>query len=173
MIALAVFTLVFIIAFLSIYQDDNRRMTALMFTLFTLMHTIIWGKSPSNGHLYYFTAALNDLMILMIITKLSCRGKLADNLINICIGFIVANALSWFVWFKGYSIYRFHDYALNIPDVCSFLSIGLYVMTIIALIKKDSMENGDYKINKWFDIFRFNNLAVNFSLSKLQIKGRH
>jgi hypothetical protein len=160
-ISLSIFGLVLAISMLSIFQDDNRRQTALLFSLFTLIHTLAWGQSPGSGH-YYLTAAMNDLFIIFVITHLRCTTKLTERLAIISFAFTVVNALSWLLWFNGVE-----------PYITAYIAILLYLSAIVALLTWDGEEDGNYRLSGWLELFRVDNNKGIYAREKLPKEERY
>lgn len=127
-------------------------MTAMLFVLLTLIHTIVWGKEPENGYLYYLTAALNDLLIMFVISNLKYTTKLTENLMKISIGFILVNSMAWIIWMARINTY-----------IDCYAAMALYFMAIISLLKRDGIEDGNYKMDWWVDNFRMYNIPRVFN----------
>lgn len=150
--------LIFAIALLSIFQCNDRRMTALVFTLLTLQHDLFF---QGLGGLYYFlSAGLTDIIIMVIIAKLRIITKLTMNLLNICLGFILLNSVAWIMW----------ELSLPYENIYALVAAILYFCAIVSLLSRDGIENGNYRnyrFNEWFNNFRMPNFPRVFSRVKL------
>lgn len=160
-INIAVLFIVSFIFVISIFQDDKRRMCALVFSFFTSIHTLAWGLLPSNGNLYFFTAALNDLIIIYVITHLKDSTKLTERISIICLLFMIANLAGLIRWNYWPSIY-----------LDSYASMLLYLSAIVALLTWDGEEDGNYRFDilAWYS--RHNNKRV-FACQKLPEEAKH
>jgi hypothetical protein len=117
-------------------------MPALLFVLLTLMHTIVHGKVPDNGFWYFFSAAINDLMIMILLSKLRNATKLSKTLMKICVGFIIANIIGWFMWMLSLDLWAYQ-----------YICVSLYIATIMALSQGDIIKNGDHKMGWRINLF--------------------
>jgi hypothetical protein len=147
--------LIFIIAFLSVLQCDNRRITALVFSLLILQHELFFQNL--GGLSYFLTAALTDILIMGVIANLSTTTKLTMNLLNICFGFIVLNSAAWLMW----------ELRLPYEMVYELFALVLYLCTVVSLLNWDGIENGNYRIDGWASNFRVFNIPRVFSRTKL------
>lgn len=151
-----IFVLIFLIAFLSLLQEEKRRMTALLFVLLTLIHTIIWAKAPDDGFLYFLSATVNDLIIMIVIANLPYTTKLTDNLMKISFCFIIINFIGWIMW-MSYLDLALYQYAASL----------LYISVIVALLNWDGIEDGNHTMDGWINSFRINNMASYYNYKKL------
>jgi hypothetical protein len=160
-ISLSILSLVLVVSILSVLQDEKRRQAALLFSLFTLIHTLSWGRSPESGY-YYLTAALNDLFIIFLITHLRCTTKLTERLAIILLSFTVVNALSWVLWFNGIQ-----------PFATAYIAMSLYLSTIVVLLTWDGEEDGNYRLSGWLELFRVDNNEGIYAREKLPKEERY
>ncbi len=154
-----IFTLVFIISLLSLLQDKKRRMTAHIFVLMTLIHTVLWSKQPDNGYLYFLSSAINDLMIILVIANLKYITKLTENLMKISFCFIIVNSLGWIMWMAYLDLF-----------IYQYAAMLLYMWTIVVLLNWDGIEDGNYKMDRWTDCLRVHNYTGLHSNLNLPVK---
>ncbi len=103
----------------------SRSVIAGVFVFFIMSHELVdyqISRMEESGldedvvaHLYYISAALIDLLIISIITKISLASKLCFQLQLICLASIFINALGWYMWFNEYSpaLYNWCVVAIN------------------------------------------------------------
>jgi len=150
--------MILFIAFLAIFQDDKRRLAALIFALLMLVHEVFCQQLP--GYLYFFTAALIDISAMAIIINLKYTTRLTENLVHICMGFILLNTLGWINWEIGI-----------IPEAYVVGAAILYMCVIVSLLNWDGIEDGNYKINRWLNIFRLFDNSCAHHISGLSKEG--
>lgn len=117
--------LIYILALVAVLQPDKERRTvAGVFCCFVLLHDIY--MSQLDGFLYYGSAALFDLAIISVLSKIHITHDLVLKLQRLCIVSIIINIVGWICWY--------HYLPPGVYN-SSFLFIYLYVLVI--LIQKD------------------------------------
>ena len=147
--------LIFVIVILSVLQNDKRLMTALVYCLLTLCHELLF--QGLGGYLYFLTAALIDIGIISIIVKLKYKTKLTENLVIISACFVVLNSVSWIMW----------ENSVNYEFAYQSIATILYLYVIVSMLKRDGIEDGNYKLGDWLHPFRINNMANDHNYKKL------
>ena len=91
----------------------NRSVVAGVFVFFIMSHEVL--AYSLDGLIYYGSAALFDLFIITIITKVSTASRLCFQLQLICLASIFINALGWVMWFtyQPLDLYNWCFVALN------------------------------------------------------------
>lgn len=142
-------SLIFIVALLSLTQDNKRRLAALIFSLLTLLHELFFQGLP--GYYYFISAAAIDGIIIIVISRLRYTTKLTENLMRVCLCFILLNGGAWVMW----------EFSINYEFAYETISAILYFCIIVSLLSWDGIEDGNYNLDNWNHPFRTNNLAIN------------
>ncbi len=117
--------LIYILTLVAVFQSDKERRTvAGVFCCFVLLHDIY--LSQLDGFLYYGSAALFDLAIISILSKMHIIHNMVLKLQRICIVSIIVNIVGWMCWYQ---------YLSPIMYDSSFLFI--YLWTLAVLLQKD------------------------------------
>lgn len=119
-----------------------RFFAAGLFVAITLLHEAIF--SDLTGLYYYFSAALFDSAILILISGIRPVPKMVLDLQQICMASILANFLGWALWF-----YRFE------PTAYDTAYIFIYGWALLTILKKDSSDVGGYTVDSWRSCLRF------------------
>ena len=142
-------SLIFIIALLSLMQDNKRRLAALIFSLLTLSHELFFQSLP--GYYYFISAAAIDGLIITVISRLRYTTKLTERLMRVCMCFILLNGGAWIMW----------EFSINYEFTYETIAAMMYFYIIVSLLSWDGIEDGNYKLDNWVHPFRANNLAIN------------
>jgi len=91
----------------------NRSVVAGIFVFFIMSHEVL--SYSFDGLMYYGSSALFDLLIILIITRISTASRLCFQLQLICLASIFINALGWYMWFdyRSPALYNWCFVALN------------------------------------------------------------
>ena len=119
------------------------------------MHELFFQGLP--GYYYFLSAALIDLLIVETISRLKYTTKLTENLMRLCICFMILNAMAWVMW----------EYSINYEFAYESISAFLYFCVIVSLLNWDGVEDGNYEINRWGNWFRMRNYSRGYSRVKL------
>ena len=102
----------------------SRRFVAYVIALSELSHYVIFNDAV--GLLYYGSAALFDLLSIMIIAKLAIPTALARQMLYICSASIVFNYIGFTLWLTYMS-----------PVLYNWGFVVINLLTIICLIKRE------------------------------------
>lgn len=123
-----------------------RLFAAVSFTAIIALHEFL--LSDLDGLQYYGSAALFDLLIIILTSGINPVPKMVLSLHKICIASILVNLLGWVLWF-----FYFPPLVYDAAFVC------LYAWTLIVFIKRDKTHVGGYSMDSWATCFRFNRLT--------------
>jgi hypothetical protein len=147
-------TLVFlVVAFAFLQPSAPRFFAAVSFVSITLLHELL--LSDYVGLMYYGSAALFDLGIIILTSGISPVPKMVLTLHKICMVSILANLAGWLMWFLYYPPLAY-DAAFAI----------IYAWTLITLINRDSLDVGGYTLDSWASCFRFDSSPWALYISK-------
>lgn len=141
MITTALLVLIAIMAF--IQPNAPRMYAALLFVGLTIFHELFF--SHLYGILYYGSAALLDLGIIMLASGISPIPRMVITLNRICLASIVVNFAGWVIW-SSYLPPMAYDLAF----------VVIYLWALITLIKRDGSDVRDFSVGGWSSCFRFN-----------------
>lgn len=133
--------LIVAIAFLALRQDERRFTAALIFAASLLIHDVF--LSELGGLLYYGSAAFFDLLVITWLANLKQTSRLTVSILRISLVSIVLNFTGWLMWISYLK-----------PSLYNLSYIILYTCAIIALIKKEGLEDGSYTLDRWACCFR-------------------
>ncbi len=140
-----------IILFLGIIQ--RREKPVAIFCVLTGFFNVVGRAIPDDqGLVYYLGAAINDLIIILIISKLDHISELAIKLQGVCEIFIAVNFIGW-VLFMLYVD----------PVYYNLLSAMIYIYTI-NLILKGSGDVGAISMDFGRSSFSSRNRSSNHSV---------
>ena len=141
--------LIYAIVVVAFIQPNAPRLfAAVIFMGVTLLHELF--LSSYTGLIYYGSAALLDLAIIIIISGINPVPKMVLRLHNICIVSIFANLVGWILWFFYYP-----------PLVYDTAFAAIYIWVLITLIKRDGLNGmvGGYTVASWLTCVSFNRRA--------------
>lgn len=122
--------LLWAIALAAIVQPSTPRFcVAMIFAVVTLSHDFL--SQHTEGLTYYGSAALADLLIIILTSGVLAATQIAPAIHRICIFSMAANFIGWALWFFYLP-----------PIVYEVLFIGIYSWAIIILFKKDVLNVG-------------------------------
>ena len=126
MITILIYSL-FVIA---CFQPNKLRFAAaVIFAGVTVSHELLF--SSLDGLAYYGSAALLDLLIIILISRLEPVTNTVLMLNKICLMSILANLTGWTMWFFYYP-----------PTIYDVFYIFIYAWALFVLIKRDSCDVG-------------------------------
>lgn len=129
-----------------IQPNAPRFFAAVTFVSVTFLHELF--LSHYDGLLYYGSAALFDLFIIVITSGIHPVPKMVLSLHKICIASILINLAGWVLWFFYFP-----------PLVYDAAFVVLYVWALITLINRNGLDVGGYTLDSWATCFRFNRSA--------------
>lgn len=134
--------LILAIVYMSLCQSEVRRNAAMIFSAITLIH---YTLSPwLDGHIFFASAALMDLCIMILTANLIVMPKLVTRLHHICCVSIVLNCTGWIAWMLRWDL---AIYALSY--------VFLYMWVIIILMKDEGVDNErNIRLGWWANRFR-------------------
>lgn len=137
--------LILTLAIASYFQRDQNRYAVICFAMCSGLHQIadmLFGDSW--GFLYYYTAALTDLIIINLLFKVSTPTVLIINLQKISLLFIVNNLIGWIIYELAYE-----------PLVYNNISLMLFSFALFASTTKGRGDDlGIYTGNRWNSFIR-------------------
>ncbi len=125
------------IVVVAFFQPNAPRLfAALSFVGVTLSHELF--LSNLDGLQYYGSAALFDLVIIILTSGINPVPKMVIDLHRICMVSIIANLVGWVLWFL-YVPPLFYD--------ASFAAICAW--TLIPLINRIGSDVGGFTLDSW------------------------
>ena len=117
--------ILFAFAVMCFFQGmPSRRFVAYIIAITELLHYLLFNDS--EGLLYYGSAALFDLLAIMMIAHLAIPTSLAKQVLFICSASIVMNYAGFVLWISYLS-----------PSLYNWGFVVLNLCTIICLIKRE------------------------------------
>lgn len=118
--------LIYILTLAAVFQPDKeRRAVAGVFCCATLCHELF--LSDIDGFLYYGSAALFDLAIISILSKMHIISGIALKLQRICVVSIIVNFFGWACWYNYFS-----------PVVYNLSFILIYLWVLALLLQRNT-----------------------------------
>lgn len=138
-------------------QNAPRLYAALVFSSIIYAHE--YFMSSADGLLYYGSAALFDLIAVVILGMINPLPKMVLRLQVICMLFIFVNFAGWLLWFT-YKPPFYYDLACAV----------LFAATLVALLLRDKKDVGGFTMDGWRSCFRVDNFALFFQYIKHEKK---
>lgn len=136
--------IIYILSAVSFLQPNAQRFfAAIVFSVITLSHDFF--MSQYDGFLYYGSAALFDLFIIIITSGINPVPKMVIHLHIICMISILLNLMGWALWFFYYP-----------PLIYNSLFIVIYLWSLVVLLRRDKDDVGGYTMDSILSCFRFN-----------------
>lgn len=130
-------TLILIILALSLVKRDKASM---IFASITGLYSIPAIYIPdSQGLTYYLSAAISDLLIIVIIGRLSIINHCAIDLQNVSKVFIGVNFIGWLMWLT-----------YQPPTIYNILSSILYLSAIVTISSIKGSDNAGSNIGNQY-----------------------
>lgn len=130
-----------------------RFFAAFVFVGVTLLHEVF--LADADGLLYYGSAALFDLAIVILLSGVHPLPKMVLALQQICIVSIFVNLFGWVLW------------VLYLPPTAYNTSfVLLYFWALLALINRGANDVGGYTMASWATCFRFHRRTRGMGLFK-------
>lgn len=115
--------LICILTLVAVLQPDKERRTvAGVFCCATLLHHVY--MSELDGFLYYGSAAVFDLAIISILSKMHTISNIVLKLQRICVVSILVNLIGWGCWYHYLP-----------PDIYNLAFLFIYLWVIAALLQ--------------------------------------
>jgi hypothetical protein len=111
-----------------IQPNNERLLIAFWFVAITLTHELL--LSTAGGFLYYGSAALFDLVIMLFIANASHVSRTSVMMLKVCLASILANMIGWSLWFSFWP-----------PIVYNILYIFIYSWALLVLLNQDEIIN--------------------------------
>lgn len=131
-----------------IQPNAPRLFAAVSFVAIISLHEFL--LSHLDGFQYYGSAALFDLLIIVLTSGINPVPKMVLSLHKVCITSILANLAGWLLWFLYYP-----------PLAYDAAFVAIYAWALMTLIKRDGLHGmvGGYTMDSWATCFRFNRLT--------------
>lgn len=119
-----ILSLMFILlAIATVIQPNIKRfLIALVFTSEVIIHDLFF--SGLSGDLYFFVAALGNMIAMIILYSVSIKYRLAEKLSLICLISIPSNFLGYILWYNSYPTW-----------IYEILFILIYSCAVIVMLK--------------------------------------
>lgn len=125
-----------------IQPNAPRLFAAALFVSITLTHELF--LSDLDGLMYYGSAALFDLAIIVLTSGINPVPRMVLSLHRVCIASIIINLVGWALWFF-YFPPLFYDLSF----------VALYAWALWVFIRRDRADVGGYSLASWASCFRF------------------
>lgn len=112
--------------------SESRLFTGGVFILVIILHELIF--SAYTGIVYYGSAALFYLAIMIITAGASHLTSLVLDIHKICLIAIIVNAVGWIVWYIYFP-----------PNLYNFASVFLHAWGIWALMKRTGSKENEFR----------------------------
>jgi len=114
----------------ALWQPDSvRLLAALCFVMFTVTHGALF--SDLDGGLYYATAALFDLLIIIFLSMINPIPRMVVTLQTICVVSIGVNFVGWGIWTQYLP-----------PTAYDKAFVVIYLWAIWALLRRNEVDVG-------------------------------
>jgi len=124
---MALISTVFVAAL--IQPNKNRLFSAVIFSFFTILHPLIFINQI--GFVYYSSAALFNLLVIISLSKLVEKSDTALQLQIISLASIIINGAGFLM------------YSLRLsPAVYNYLFLVVYLSAVFVLLRKDREADG-------------------------------
>ena len=131
--------LIIILVVLSLFQPSRERtLISITFSLSCLIH-LLWCDSL-NGMLYYLSAGVFDLIVLLAVCVYAKPSKFTDCMVLICVFSLFLNFYGWRIY-ESYMEPTSYNIAFHI----------LYMFAVYTLLKRDWKNDALYN---WLAFFR-------------------
>ncbi len=136
--------LLVLIVFAGAFQPNAPRLfAAVVFVVVTLSHEFF--MSDTDGLIYYGSAALFDMGIIMLTSGINPIHQMVTDLQRICLASVFVNFIGYFIWLSYLP-----------PTIYDMSFMVLYAWTFIILIERNGADVGGYRVDSWLSCFRFN-----------------
>lgn len=135
----------FLLLMVAVFLQPNapRFYAAVCFLAITLSHEGIAGHL--TGLAYYGSAALFDLLIIILTAGINPVPRMVLWLHRVCMVSIVANGIGWVMW-----------YAYWPPYAYDATFIVIYLWALVTLLERDAADDmGGFTADSWASCFRF------------------
>lgn len=147
MIADAITYLIYALLVATLTQPNAPRLfAAVTFVGVILLHELAF--SSLDGLMYYGSAALLDLLIVVITSGINPVPKMVLSLQRLCLFSILLNLLGWVLWLL---------YLPPWPYDLAFVAV--YAWALYILIRRDRADVGGFTMAGWVSCFRFDRSA--------------
>ena len=126
---------------------------AAIFGSLTISHSLL--LSELDGLAYYGSAAIFDLLFMIITSSMSPVPDMIFSLYKVCLASMVVNAFGWVLWMT---------YQPHVLYNCAFLVI--YGWAFVVLLRRGKVDVGDYTLDSWRTCFHFGYFAWRGYFSK-------
>ena len=138
-------------------QNSQRLYAACVFSVVIYFHDLL--LSDSDGLIYYGSAALFDLLIVIMLGMILNIPKIVLRLQIISFLFIVVNFIGWLMW-----------YSYQPPLVYDTLCAILFSLAFITLLLRDKKDVGGFTMAGWRSCICLNGASLLFYTVKYEKK---
>ncbi len=132
-----------LVAVAFIQPNAPRLFAAVVFVGVVSLHEAL--LSHLDGLQYYGSAALFDLLIIVLTSGINPVPRMVLSLHRLCIVSILLNMAGWVLWFFYFP-----------PLAYDLAFVAVYAWALLILIKRDGANVGGYSLDSWASCFRFN-----------------
>ena len=130
-----------------VQPNAPRLFAALVFSSLILTHDGF--LSDLDGLAYYGSAALFDLLAIILMSGIHPVPRLVVRLQLICLLSVCLNAIGWALWVTYLP-----------PLIYDWAFLALYTWAVITLIQRDGAHDvGGYTMDRWRSCIRFDRAA--------------
>lgn len=117
--------------------NDKNRFIVHLFCFGALFFGMIGKLIPGlYGSFYYWGAAITDLIIIWILSRLAKPNKLTIKMIAFCLSFMALNSFGWYIFMDG-----------STPEPYDFLCTTLYALILISIITGKNNHVGNVRVD--------------------------
>lgn len=139
--------LMYALIVVAVFQPNAPRLfAAVLFVSIISLHELL--LSDLDGLQYYGSAALFDLLIIVLTSGINPVPQMVLSLHRICFVSILANMAGWVIWFFYFP-----------PLIYDLAFVAINVWTLIIFIRRDGENVGGYSMDSWASCFRFNRVT--------------
>lgn len=130
----------------TVQPNAERLFAAIIFVGATILHEV--AAVNFDGLIYYGSAALLDLVIMILISGIVPTPRMVIKLNLICLVSIIINMVGWVVWLNYLP-----------PTAYNIAFMALYAWTLAVLLKRDKCDVGGFTLDRWYSCIRFDQRA--------------
>lgn len=133
-----------------LFQGNAQRFYAAgIFSGAAYLHEFL--LSETTGIIYYGSAALFELVIVVLLSGINPLPKMALRLQIISFLFVLTHLFGWVIWFFYFP-----------PFLYDLACAVLFSLALITLILRDKKDVGSFALDCWLSCFRFDRNTLLF-----------
>ena len=125
-----------IILTIFVQRCTPRTIVATIFAMGIIIHDRLFYAVSEDPWIYYLSAALFDLLVILIIARMNTTLRLATDIQVISIASIFFNLIGWIQYMQGHDVTTY-----------MLMYVVLYGWAIVALLRREPRNAGNTKDN--------------------------